>query len=188
MKFIRVLTFSIPLLFSTGNLFTELTEEQKTMLEALPPDQRNAVITKMETANTIEEDLEEIFENEQSLVERPDYKSLMEMNKDKGIECLDCIFGYDFFKYAPTTYSPVDNLPVPPDYILGPGDKVTVNLYGRETKEIESFISREGNFFLPPLGPISLSGLTFSEARELVKERVEGEFKNFIATLAMSRK
>ncbi len=188
MKFIRVLTFSIPLLFSTGNLFTELSEEQKTMLEALPPDQRNAVMTKMETANTIEEDLAEIFENEQSLVERPDYKSLMEMNKDKDkdIECLDCIFGYDFFKYAPTTYSPVDNLPVPPGYILGPGDKVTVNLYGRETKEIESFISREGNFFLPPLGPISLSGLTFSEARELVKERVEGELLGTKASLTLN--
>lgn len=186
MKSTRLLSFLTLTLFLNGNIYTELTEEQKTMLEALPPDQRNAVMTKMETANTIEEDLIEIFENEQSLVERPDYKALQEMNKENIEDCIECIFGYDFFKYAPTTFSPVDNIPVTSDYILGAGDKITVNLYGNTAKEIQSFISREGNFFLPPLGPLSLAGLTFQEAKNLVTERVESELLGTKASLTLN--
>lgn len=185
MKSIRLLSFLTLALFLNGNIYTELTEEQKTMLEALPPDQRNAVMTKMETANTISDDLEEIFENEQSLVERPDYKALSEMNKENE-ECLECIFGYDFFKYAPTTFSPVDNIPVSSDYILGSGDKLTINLYGNTSQEIQSFITREGNFFLPPLGPLSLAGLTFDEAKVLVTKRVEAELLGTKASLTLN--
>ena len=186
MKVLRIFPYLSLVFLLNSNLHSELTEEQKLMLESLPPDQRNAVMTKMETANTISEDLEDLFENEQSLVERPDYKSLIEMNKENGEICEDCVFGYDFFKFAPTTYSPVDNLPVPSDYILGPGDKVTVNLYGNTTQQIQSFITREGNFFLPPLGPLGLPGLTFLEARKLVSDRVESEMLGTKASVTLS--
>ena len=87
----------------------------------------------------------------------------------------DCVFGYEFFKYAPTTFAPINNVPVASDYILGPGDKLLINLYGTSNKNIESYISREGNFFLPPLGPISLMGLNFGDASKLIKERVNNE-------------
>ena len=60
-------------------------------------------------------------------------------------------------------------------YLLGPGDKLTVNLYGTNTKKITSFISREGNFFIPSLGPINLLGQTFGNATELIKDRVQNE-------------
>ena len=160
-------------LFQSDNISAEITEEQKAMIEALPPDQRSSVLTKMETANELEENLEDIFKSEQNLVERPDYKNLEELKRAKSDECNDCIFGYDFFKYAPTTFAPIDNIPVSNDYILGPGDKLNVNLYGTNTKKINSYISREGNFFIPSLGPINLMGLSFGAAENLIKDRVK---------------
>ncbi len=156
-------------------IISEITEEQKLMLESLPPDQRSSVMTKMETANELEDNLEEVFDSQQNLIERPDYEILKNLRSGESDACIDCIFGYEFFKYAPTTFAPINNVPVASDYILGPGDKLLVNLYGTSNRNVESYISREGNFFLPPLGPISLMGLNFGDASKLIKERVNNE-------------
>ena len=161
-------SLSILLLVSSLSplIISEITEEQKLMLESLPPDQRSSVMSKMEAANELEDNLEEVFKSDQNLIVRPDYSD--------G-SCSDCIFGYEFFKYAPTTFAPINNVPVDSDYILGPGDKLLVNLYGTNNKRIESYISSDGNFFLPSLGPISLMGLSYGDASKLIKERVNNE-------------
>ena len=163
-------SLSILLLVSSLSplIISEITEEQKLMLESLPPDQRSSVMSKMEAANELEDNLEEVFKSDQNLIVRPDYSG-------GSTACGDCIFGYEFFKYAPTTFAPINNVPVDSDYILGPGDKLLVNLYGTNNKRIESYISSDGNFFLPPLGPISLMGLSYGDASKLIKERVNNE-------------
>lgn len=175
MRSIKSLSIFLLVTALSQSTISEITEEQKLMLESLPPDQRSSVMTKMETANELEDNLEEVFESEQNLIERPDYEILKNLRSEEYDECRDCIFGYEFFKYAPTTFAPINNVPVASDYILGPGDKLLVNLYGTSNKKIESYISREGNFFLPPLGPISLIGLNFGDASKLIEERVNNE-------------
>ena len=69
---------------------------------------------------------------------------------------------------------------------MGPGDKLQVNLYGNDNDKFQSFISREGSFFLPPLGPVNLSGLTFGEASELIKQRVKSELIGTNASVSLS--
>ena len=187
MKFKRISPLiALFVLFLSKSIHTEITEEQRAMIESLPPDQRSSVLTKMETANELEENLEEIFKSEQNLVERPDYKNLEELRRAKSDECSDCIFGYDFFKYAPTTFAPIDNVPVSNDYILGPGDKLTVNLYGTTTKKITSYVSREGNFLIPSLGPVNLMGLSFGNAADLIKDRVKNEMLGSEASVSLT--
>lgn len=187
MKFNSISSVLILILLTLSiGVFSDVSEEQKKLLESLPPDQRTAVMSKMETANALEEDLEETFENSQNLVERPNYDDLANLKRQKDGECDNCIFGYDFFKYAPTTFAPVNNIPVSSDYILGPGDKLQVNLYGNENKKFQSFISREGSFFLPPLGPVNLLGLNFIDASELIKQRVNSELIGTNASVSLS--
>ena len=177
MRSIKILPFVL-LLISTSSQLTlsaEITEEQKAMLEALPPDQRSSIRTKLETANELEENLEEVFSSEQNLIERPDYEVLRNLKIGDEDLCTECVFGYDFFKYAPTTFAPINNVPVASDYVLGPGDKLLVNLYGTTNRKIESFISREGTYFIPSLGPISLIGMNFGAASALIEDRVRNE-------------
>lgn len=81
-------------------------------------------------------------------------------------------FGYELFEGAPTTFAPVSDIPVPSEYLVGPGDKIKVQLYGKENSEYDLVISREGVIQFPGLGPISVSGLSFSELRETVSSRI----------------
>jgi protein involved in polysaccharide export with SLBB domain len=145
-----------------------LSDEQMTLLETLPPDQRDGIMAKMQTAQGLQDEIEETFDLENSMIIKPE---LEELNEDEI--CEDCIFGYDFFKFSPTTFAPVSSSPISSDYILGPGDKLLINFYGNDDTETEAFISREGFIVLPEIGPLNMTGLTFQEATDYIKKQVE---------------
>lgn len=82
-------------------------------------------------------------------------------------------FGYDIFKEVPTTFAPVTDLPVPPDYIIGPGDTLVVQIYGKLNVEYRLVVTRDGRVLVPELGPIEVGGLRFDDVRELLRQRFE---------------
>ncbi len=80
-------------------------------------------------------------------------------------------FGYDLFRNAPSTFAPVEDIPVGPDYLLGPGDEVRISLWGKLNTEFSAQVDRDGNVTLPQIGVLHLSGLTFAETKDfLAKE------------------
>jgi protein involved in polysaccharide export with SLBB domain len=87
----------------------------------------------------------------------------------------ECVFGYSLFSTVPLTYALSSDVPVPPSYTLGPGDQLKVEYYGNENLTKEGYITRTGILHLPLLGPITLGGLTFSEAETLISNKVKTE-------------
>jgi polysaccharide biosynthesis/export protein len=85
-------------------------------------------------------------------------------------------FGYDLFEGVPSTFAPVSDIQVPADYIVGPGDKFRLQLYGNETSKYELVVERDGRVNFPKLGPIFVSGMTFDVARETIEEHVARQF------------
>ena len=153
-------------------IFSQIPERQLEMLEQLPPDQRASILDKMETSQGLIDELDEFFEKESSLVRRPELPVDEEKEKFKFEECEDCIYGYEYFKFSPTTFAPIDNSPVPSDYIIGPGDLLSISLYGNENIETEQYVSRKGEVFIPKLGPVLLVGYTFDEASNILNKKV----------------
>ena len=82
-------------------------------------------------------------------------------------------FGYSIFESEDLAWQPVLSGPVPPDYVLGPGDTLRVQLFGNSNQVYELEISRDGVLNLPELGPITVAGLTFSQLRDDLNRRVE---------------
>jgi polysaccharide biosynthesis/export protein len=85
-------------------------------------------------------------------------------------------FGYDLFEGVPSTFAPVSDIQVPPDYVVGPGDKFRLQLYGNETSKYELVVERDGQINFPRLGPIFVSGMTFDVARQTIEEHVARQF------------
>ena len=79
-------------------------------------------------------------------------------------------FGYDFFT-AKDSILIWNNLPIPPSYLLGPGDEIIISLWG-ETQLRESYtISRDGSLYIERVGQLSLTGKTIEQAEKyLVKQ------------------
>ncbi|MGZ0787783.1 polysaccharide biosynthesis/export family protein, partial [Pseudomonas saponiphila] len=81
-------------------------------------------------------------------------------------------FGYDLFAGSPSTFAPVSDVPVPAEYMIGPGDSLNVQLFGKENNQYTLTVGRDGAIQFPGLGPISLVGLSFSEVRELLQQKI----------------
>jgi polysaccharide export outer membrane protein len=94
-------------------------------------------------------------------------------------------FGYDLFAGVPSTFAPATDIPVPADYVIGPGDVIDVQLYGKEHEEYSLPVTRDGSLMFPGVGPIAVTGLNFSQMRELLRTRVEEQFIGVKISISM---
>ncbi len=89
-----------------------------------------------------------------------------------GVEALKP-FGYEVFDARDVGFDAPVSGPVPPDYVLGPGDTVRVQLFGNVNGIYEQEVSRDGVLNLPEIGPVTVAGIPFSEFRNDIYKRVQ---------------
>jgi polysaccharide export outer membrane protein len=94
-------------------------------------------------------------------------------------------FGYDLFDREISTFAPSTNVPVPSDYVIGPGDALQVQLYGSKNATLQLLVARDGRVDFPELGPIVVGGETFSSVRALLESRVERQMIGVRASVTM---
>lgn len=94
-------------------------------------------------------------------------------------------FGYDLFSGTPTTFAPATDIPIPSEYIVGPGDTVQVQLFGKDNAEYDLIVSREGQLRFPGIGPISVAGLRFDELKSNLRQRVKRQMIGVKANITM---
>ncbi|MBK9132590.1 MAG: polysaccharide export protein [Gammaproteobacteria bacterium] len=97
------------------------------------------------------------------------------------------LFGLDLFSGAPTTFSPAVNIPVSADYLIGPGDSVIVQLFGKENNQYELTVTRDGTLLFPGIGPLSVVGLTFSRLQDEIQTRVQRQLSGVTASVTLGR-
>ncbi|MEL6949446.1 MAG: SLBB domain-containing protein [Pseudomonadota bacterium] len=88
-----------------------------------------------------------------------------------GVDALE-YFGYDLFAGVPTSFAPATDVPVPTDYVMGPGDQLRIEYFGKENRTINAAVTRDGTVILPEIGPVTLAGLTFDDARDEIVNRI----------------
>ena len=83
------------------------------------------------------------------------------------------VFGYNVFRGTSfLSFQSNLNLPTPSDYILGPGDKIFIDIYGESEAYYQVEVSPEGNALLENIGPVSLSGLKLNDAKNRLKNKL----------------
>jgi len=158
---------------SRSNFLKELAE-----MEAMV----SADIDRLQKEN---ESGESFFENENALSES---KSLLQKIKqvqrreiekradEFGKTEADPIkpFGYDLFASDPSTFAPGNEVPIPSDYRIGPGDVVEIQLFGQRNESYSLGISREGMIRFPGIGPINAfeKGTSFINLKNHLREKI----------------
>ncbi|MDI6785734.1 MAG: SLBB domain-containing protein [bacterium] len=94
-------------------------------------------------------------------------------------------FGYDLFEQGISTFAPIANVPVGLDYILGPGDELIINIWGKVAMSFNVIIDRNGNIFIPKVGAIVISGLSFSKAENLIYKELSKIYTDFSLNITM---
>ncbi|HEY1889186.1 MAG TPA: SLBB domain-containing protein [Steroidobacteraceae bacterium] len=96
-------------------------------------------------------------------------------------------FGYDLFAQYPTSFSPITDVPVPSNYIVGPGDALDVLLYGNQNHSYEMVVGHDGRINFPSLGPIAVGGHLFSAVQAEIKSRIAHEMMGVQVSVSMEQ-
>jgi len=97
------------------------------------------------------------------------------------------IYGADLFGQVPSTFAPVDRVPVSPDYTIGPGDELEVRVWGQVNSNQRLVVDRTGDVFLPQVGRVSVSGLHFIDVQPAMKSSIGRVFRNFELSVNMGQ-
>ncbi len=96
-------------------------------------------------------------------------------------------FGSDFFKNENISEAPQLYIATPSDYRLGPGDELTINLYGASENSYSVQISRNGTVKFDRLAPVYLSGLSINSAKVRLKNRLSKLYAGLVSDDQLSK-
>ncbi|EGR2303248.1 OtnA protein [Vibrio parahaemolyticus] len=165
-----------------ASLFTPFTNaqtptpEQIQMFQNLPADQQQALASKYGISIPSGASSQpSSYQNPQVVEQRPVASSATEVKvtdsekEEQGLKR----FGLDLFAGSPTTFAPISDVPVPADYTVGAGDEIVIQLFGKENTTHRLRVNRAGIINFPSLGPVQVAGMTFSDVRDSLNQRVK---------------
>ena len=81
---------------------------------------------------------------------------------------------------------PMD-VPAGPDYVVGPGDGLSVDLWGGVSQRLYRVVDREGRISLPEVGPIQVSGKSLAELQQSLQQILRTQFRDVSADVSLAR-
>ncbi|MDK9782474.1 SLBB domain-containing protein [Vibrio sp. B172a] len=152
------------------------TPEQMQMFQSLPADQQQALASKYGiTLPSGSSSQPSSYQNPQVIAPRLEVSNANQTNQadltKEGEELKR--FGLDLFAGSPTTFAPVGDVPVPADYTVGAGDEIVIQLFGKENTTHRLRVNRAGTINFPSLGPVQVAGMSFSDVRNSLNQRVK---------------
>jgi len=97
------------------------------------------------------------------------------------------LFGQSLFVQAPSTFSPVDWMQVPSDYVIGPGDQLEIRIWGQVEANLRVMVDRSGQIYIPQVGDVSVAGIHYGDLEATLKREISKIFKNFNVTASIGR-
>jgi protein involved in polysaccharide export with SLBB domain len=96
------------------------------------------------------------------------------------------LFGHNLFE-APTTFAPVENIPVTPDYVIGPGDELLIRAWGQIEVDYRAAVDRNGMVNIPRVGSVSVAGVRYQDITDQIRKAIARNFRNFDLSVSMGQ-
>jgi protein involved in polysaccharide export with SLBB domain len=97
------------------------------------------------------------------------------------------LYGRQLFDEVPTTFAPVEHIPVPADYVLGPGDELLIRAWGKIDLDSRVTVDRNGQIYLPKVGSLTVAGLRFEQVEGYLHSAIGALFKDFELNVAIGQ-
>src|SRR5260221_2535638 len=117
--------------------------------------------------------------------ERNEFQDFIEQSTGRRLP----MFGQELFEGGPSTFAPIENIAVPANYIIGPGDELQIRAWGQIDVDYRAVVDRNGMVNIPRVGSISVAGVKYQDLSEHVKNALSRNFRNFevLVTLGQLR-
>lgn len=97
------------------------------------------------------------------------------------------VFGRQLFDEVPSSFAPVENVPVPADYVVGPGDELLIRAWGKIDLNSRVTVDRNGQVYLPRVGALNVAGLRYEQLDGYLHSAISALFKDFELNVALGR-
>lgn len=95
------------------------------------------------------------------------------------------VFGRELFDAPASTFNTGDQVNVPSDFVIGPGDELIIRAWGSIELEYAVTVDRQGSIFIPKLGSLQLAGVTYKEATPVIHQALSKIYKGFELNVTM---
>jgi protein involved in polysaccharide export with SLBB domain len=95
------------------------------------------------------------------------------------------VFGQDMFRDVPSTFAPVDRIPVTADYVIGPGDELLLRVWGSVDIDLQLLVDRNGQVHIPKVGTLNVAGLRYEQLPGYMRSCVGRIFREFDLTVTL---
>ena len=151
---------------------------------------RTATTTQRIQGNTIWQ--KEYDENDQDFIQiqnelSPLTKLKNERNSEEKEDKSKKVFGRDIFNNKDLTFEPAMNIATPQSYVLGPGDAVSVDVYGASQKTFDCTVSPDGQIIIEGFGPIQVGGLTVAAAKARIRSTLGSRYSSSRISLSLGQ-
>ncbi|MFC1557957.1 SLBB domain-containing protein, partial [candidate division KSB1 bacterium] len=96
-------------------------------------------------------------------------------------------FGYDIFNWIPTSFEPPAFGRITPDYMVGPGDEIRIEVWGQTSISKSFLVDREGAIFIDKVGKISCTGLTYRELRNSISNKLKKFYSQISVDVSLGK-
>lgn len=97
-------------------------------------------------------------------------------------------FGFEIFQNGVRDPQSIPmDLPVGPDYVVGPGDGLAIDLWGGVSQQLYNTVDREGRITLPEVGPVLVSGKSLADVQQNVQQLLRTQFRDVSVDVSLSR-
>lgn len=76
---------------------------------------------------------------------------------------------------------------IPDNYVLGIEDELIINIWGAVEEEYKKTVEYDGAIFIPYIGKIHLEGTRLSEARDIIRTKLLGRYKNISVSVTTGK-
>ncbi len=97
------------------------------------------------------------------------------------------VYGDSLFRQVPSTFAPLREVNVTPDYLLGPGDQLVIRIWGQVNFNAQLTVDRTGSIYLPQVGEIHVAGLPYAQVRQHIHDAVAHIYKSFDLSVEMGQ-
>ncbi|GAB4437392.1 MAG: SLBB domain-containing protein [Rhodocyclaceae bacterium] len=97
------------------------------------------------------------------------------------------LFGQNLFAEVPSTFAPVENVPVTSDYVIGPGDELLVRVWGQVDGDFRALVDRNGTVALPRVGVFNVAGVRYQDLHAFLKNAIGRLYKNFDLSVSLGQ-
>ena len=171
------------------NLPTEVPSPQlsptarRTTLEQTGAKSKGADAVKSKTAEDADVATPESTRKISPITVRSDFERFAEDAVGHSLP----VYGRQLFDEVPSTFAPMDHIPVPADYAIGPGDELLIRVWGKIELNTTVTVDRNGQISIPKVGTLNVVGLRYAQLDGFLRTAIGTIYKGFELNVTMGR-